>query len=278
VSADNCPVVIGGVGGSGTRVVAAIVAGLGFHLGRDVNEALDNLWFTLLFKRLAILNASDSDWAAGVDLFGRAMLGGGRRDSDLQLLEQLTAEDRPGHSVEWLRDRGLSLQAALECGPLDGAWGFKEPNTHVFLHRLSDSLPTMRYIHVIRHGFDMAFSQNMNQARFWGPVFLGEPFEATPRYLLRYWCVMNRRVCEVGATMPGRFLVVRYDDLCSEPHRVVAEICRFSGCQDAYASGAFPIHIKPAASIGRWRGHATTDFAQDDVDYVAACGFSISPA
>ncbi len=47
----NGPVVIGGVGGSGTRVVAAILSTLGFHLGNDLNESMDNLWTTLLFKR-----------------------------------------------------------------------------------------------------------------------------------------------------------------------------------------------------------------------------------
>ena len=47
----NGPVVIGGIGGSGTRVIAEIVALFGFYLGRDLNDASDNLTFTLLFKR-----------------------------------------------------------------------------------------------------------------------------------------------------------------------------------------------------------------------------------
>lgn len=37
------PVAIGGVGGSGTRVVAEIVRSLGYYLGGDLNSANDNL-------------------------------------------------------------------------------------------------------------------------------------------------------------------------------------------------------------------------------------------
>ena len=45
------PVVIGGVGGSGTRVLAEILSLFGFYLGNDLNGAKDNLVYTLLFKR-----------------------------------------------------------------------------------------------------------------------------------------------------------------------------------------------------------------------------------
>ena len=47
----SSPVIIGGVGGSGTRVVAEILDNLGFYIGNDLNPAKDNLWFLLLFKR-----------------------------------------------------------------------------------------------------------------------------------------------------------------------------------------------------------------------------------
>ena len=45
------PVAIGGVGGSGTRLIAQLLREAGFYLGGDLNPALDNRWFTLLFKR-----------------------------------------------------------------------------------------------------------------------------------------------------------------------------------------------------------------------------------
>src|SRR5581483_5848515 len=47
----SAPVAIGGLGGSGTRVVARLLQDLGFYLGADLNDYEDNLWFTLLMKR-----------------------------------------------------------------------------------------------------------------------------------------------------------------------------------------------------------------------------------
>ncbi len=44
------PVAIGGVGGCGTRLIAEMLMRVGFFLGSDLNESLDNLWFTLAFK------------------------------------------------------------------------------------------------------------------------------------------------------------------------------------------------------------------------------------
>ena len=44
------PVVVGGVGGSGTRVVEQMLRQLGVYTGADLNSAGDNRWFTLLCK------------------------------------------------------------------------------------------------------------------------------------------------------------------------------------------------------------------------------------
>ena len=40
---DMRPLLLGGVGGSGTRVIAQIVAKLGFYVGSNLNDAFDNL-------------------------------------------------------------------------------------------------------------------------------------------------------------------------------------------------------------------------------------------
>jgi hypothetical protein len=52
-------VVVGGVGGSGTRWVSQVIAALGIEMGHDQNESLDNLTYTLLFKRLGVLTDDD---------------------------------------------------------------------------------------------------------------------------------------------------------------------------------------------------------------------------
>ena len=50
------PVAIGGIGGSGTRLIAQCLKELGFYLGGDLNQANDNLWFVLLFNLENVLS------------------------------------------------------------------------------------------------------------------------------------------------------------------------------------------------------------------------------
>ena len=69
------PCAIGGLGGSGTRVVAQILRDVGIFMGTDLNGANDNLWFTLLFKRPKILTISDGEFNSWVRLFADRMSG-----------------------------------------------------------------------------------------------------------------------------------------------------------------------------------------------------------
>ena len=71
------PVIIGGVGGSGTRVVAEIIEHFGFYIGKDLDKARDNLWFLLLFKRPRWYRRAQHNRQnifAGLSLFTNAML------------------------------------------------------------------------------------------------------------------------------------------------------------------------------------------------------------
>ena len=45
------PVAVGGVGGSGTRLIASMVSSLGYEMGSNLNHSQDDLTFAVLFKR-----------------------------------------------------------------------------------------------------------------------------------------------------------------------------------------------------------------------------------
>ena len=62
----NSPVIIGGIGGSGTRVVAEILMRIGIYLGHTLNASLDNLWFTALFKRLDLFKKEQDERKAEI--------------------------------------------------------------------------------------------------------------------------------------------------------------------------------------------------------------------
>jgi hypothetical protein len=76
---DQGPIVVGGVGGSGTRVIATMMRVLGVYTGADLNKAGDNKWFTFLCKLPRFdLDGSEEDAvlvARSLDLLERAMRG-----------------------------------------------------------------------------------------------------------------------------------------------------------------------------------------------------------
>ena len=75
-------------------------------------------------------------------------------------------------------------------------WGWKEPNTHVFLEHLAEALPALRYVHVMRDGVEMAFSGNQAQLHNWHALYgVERPAHASeaPRASLRYWLRANER-------------------------------------------------------------------------------------
>ncbi|HEX5716199.1 MAG TPA: sulfotransferase [Thermoanaerobaculia bacterium] len=272
------PVAIGGVGGSGTRLVAQLLADLGFFLGADLNESYDNLWFTLLFKRREILQAGHEELADLIAIFRGAMTNPRPLSTaQLGLVQHLAEADRLAHDAEWLRHRALSLESWSARGkPTSGAWGWKEPNTHVVLERLEPLLPGMKYIHVVRNGLDMAYSSNQSQLRLWGPSFLGceEIADASPRLSLKYWHAVHRAALDHRRRLGNRFLLLNYDRLCTDPEESLGTLLHFLEAEPARSTlDRLLASIRPPESVGRFRQHPPSDFDPEDVAFARELGF-----
>lgn len=270
------PIGIGGVGGSGTRLVAELVERSGFYLGEDVNASLDNLWFTLLFKRLSILDATENEIEFCFDLFLRRMRGDcGFSNHELSFLDELALLDRGEHKPAWLRERVETfLTARPNCSPnTQLAW--KEPNTHIVADRLLKSHLRLRYIHVIRNGLDMALSDNQQQLDFWGRRLIGDTNVATrAAQSLHYWCAAHQRLFKLLAPYRERVLLVSYDQLCIEPAQQIDAVLRFIGISNAPGLQQQLIAtIRPPESIGRFRDYSLSHFRPKDIAYVASLGF-----
>lgn len=271
------PVAIGGIGGSGTRLVASLLSDLGFFIGSDLNPASDNLWFTLLFKRREILELGDSGFAELVAIFRGAMTAPAPLGpAALASVHALAARDRPAHDREWLRQRARSLvQWSAERHALPRAWGWKEPNTHVVLPRLAPRLPGLKYIHVVRNGLDMAYSDNQDQLRLWGPHFLElEDIEVTPRLSLKYWRAVHQRVLAEGERLGARFLWLNYDDFCATPDAGLSTLLHFLGVEsNSGLRDQLRARVRPPPSLGRFRSQPASDFDAEDVAFAAELGF-----
>ncbi len=221
------PIVIAGVGGSGTRVVAEIVRGLDVYLGEDLNESSDNLWATLLLRRPNWYLEHGSDRGRAVDdaltVLDGAMNGRLDVDADVELLLACAGRELrdQGLSETWTRARIDALLEHGRSGKPRPRWGWKEPNSHVYLDSIGRHFAGARYVHVIRHGLDMAFSANQWQVRTWGWLFgITVAERVDPATALDYWLMANHAAIDAATRSFGpRFLLVNYDALCAEPER-----------------------------------------------------------
>lgn len=282
--ASRGPVIIGGVGGSGTRVIAEILSALRFYMGSDLNVASDNLWFTLLFKRPKWhqrASYNPQKISTGFDILSKAMLHAGSLSfREMLFLLNATVSMAPtGHSIEghgrgkWPFERAWKLIKSTQKGNDPGfiGWGWKEPNTHVYIDDLAANYRNLKYILTIRHGLDMAFSSNQTQLFNWAPFYgveLPKQKSDIPRASLKYWIKANQRALEAGKRLgPDKFLLVNFDQLCLSPQSEIKRIISFLNIQPSSTEFANVITIpKVPSSYGRHRAHDPNQFDSDDLD------------
>ena len=280
---------IGGVGGSGTRVFAEIFREFGFYLGDCLNKPLDNLWFTVLFKRPHWFSRNrgknEEEIYRAIRLFNKTMTRGlaSTVDPDEIIYIRNAGKEILAYPYK-MGVNHLQTENILKSKPPDSSkyigWGWKEPNTHVFLRYLATFFPDFRYIHVLRHGLDMAYSTNHQQFLNWGTL-IGSTAEtndsATPQNLLRYWIEANNQAVELGRALLGeRFLVIRLEDLCRYPEASIKRMARFVGVDvdEDKLDQLSQLPILPGSS-DRYRNHRLRAFTAKDLEAVKSFGYEI---
>jgi hypothetical protein len=239
------PVVIFGTGGSGTRSLAKVVESAGYFMGTDLTRAMDSLDIAGFFDRWINRYVGESVW---VD---RVLKGPPFGD------EPVSSEMRSdfGLAIERHRD-GLSDKGA--------PWGWKGPRTMFVLPFLHHTYPCMMVIHLVRDGRDMAYSENQRQLRDHGSgVLSAEDRELPwPVQSIKLWSRINlaaARYCE--QLLPGKYLRVRFEDLCSDPPASVAKLLDFTGCEapPSAVAAIATAAIRPPRTINRWQRQGATE-------------------
>ena len=284
------PVVVGGLGGSATRVFARLLQLSGHAIGADLNESLDHLGFTLLCKGRLELDTQERWAPAALRLVERATWSGGRPTPE-ELASLRAALSRvlvhghdhlgSGRGIWALRRAWRLWRPRPAIGPGDDRWGFKEPNSHLFLPALAAQFPAMRYIYVLRHGLDMAFSDNLQQLRRWGPalgVAVPSSDEHAPVAQLAFWVAAAERAQQLGEELLGeRFCCVRYDELTETPAPVLDEFADFLDVPRARLAGPEVEAVtRPSASSGRWRRRDIGRFPRHLIEAVERLGFCVA--
>lgn len=226
---NSAPIIaIGGIGGSGTRACAQVLLNAGYHLGSDLNDALDNLTFSLIFKRHSALVWNRKTLERRLDGFLYHLQTGRLPVGMAAELDDIPAAGRAGHSSDWLSARLVRAQQG-GVSPEAGFVAWKEPNTHILIERILEIEESIKYIHVIRDYNYMVGSKNVNQLKNWAHLFLDEECSDDPHCALSYWFSVQERMLGIRARFPDRVLFLSYDRMKQETGQQIAAMLAFCG-------------------------------------------------
>jgi len=238
---DDSPLIIGGVGGSGTRVVCQIALDAGFFMGTNLNNSLDSLDFQPIYN-----------W------WIRKFL----------IEPSLVTKNKMKKTFSDCVSKHLSTKENVK-------WGMKNPRSILILPFLYSLFPKMKFIHVVRDGRDIAFSSNQQQPTLYGDIFCGNEPAGTPLYNLKYWSVINQNALNYGlSNLKKNYLIVRFEDIINKPTELIKKIFEFLGSETNKIT-EIQEKIKNSSTIGRWqlRSNELSQISKFEKDSLSKFGY-----
>jgi len=219
------PIVVFNKSHSGSRLLAELLEESGIFMGAHQNGSKDSLDLLKLVEYLVTRHYPDYAPLWDMRFDGEAEL--------LSLIREVFASHLSGF------DRR-------------GRWGWKLCETAYILPVLDFLFPDAKYIHLIRDGRDVAFSDHRAPNRpFWKKIYFNTDRISAWRglrfhsrdyakrshiYNAMHWVnsVMVGRF--YGAMLRERYLEVRYEDLCGDFEMTARRVLEFAGGEKAGAA------------------------------------------
>jgi len=231
------PVVIGALGGSGTRVVARLARAAGVFMGSRLNWAEDpepmmefyDAWLRRYLERDGGFDPAQSIAA--------------KKEFDARLEEHLAGLDDPA-----------------------APWGVKVPRSLLMLRFWQQRFPRFKFVHLIRSGLDMVYSDDRWQLHMFGDLILSDEERGYDEHLqaMVYWRRVNAAAADYGEReLASRYSRIRFEDLCAQPARVCRELGRFLNTPDParLVQSGFQ-EITPPPTLGRWQRQPAEEVAE----------------
>ncbi len=92
---------------------------------------------------------------------------------------------------------------------------------------------------------------------------------------LKYWCIVHKRILEIGHKMGSNFMLVNFDKMCQKPNIWLKKICKFLNLDSRCSIGLKYLINPPSESINKFRKYDISIFDPNDVAYVKELGFNI---
>lgn len=277
---NNKIISIGALGGSGTRAIAQVLIQAGIYMGDDLNKPNDNLFFTRLLKNPEwYKKASITQKNNRLLSFKNYMENGKISLSDLIVYYKSAYTNPTYPSGFQFYSNVFKLLFSKKISR--EIWGWKEPNTQIFVGEILNLFPNLKYIHVLRNGLDMAFSNNKQQLNNWGWKYEIELIgnETTNELAVKqldYWIKSTKDVIAKTKGFENRFLMVRHSDFCKSPQQEIdriLEFCKITVSVDKLEE-LYEIPSTPS-SADRYMNYDLGIFTHEQIQFVKEMGFEI---
>jgi len=261
---DSDPIIIGGVGGSGTRIVAEILKQSGVFIGATLNESNDNMQIAKEFPNMrdVIQNRGPDNKRILRNLKNKVRW---YSISEQQIIRKTI--------IRFENQMYNSYQE--ESGEYSG-WGWKIPGNFFILEHLSNHYHNMKYIHLIRNGFDMAFSKNQDQLKNWGEYYGVDPNKyPTAKAALNYWYAANKKAISQGEEFfCNNFILIKFEELCLNPNKILSRILNFVNHNKSDINKLNQL-VKTPDTIDRYKNEDLTIFDKNDFKKVREFGYLV---
>jgi len=269
----SSPIVIGGVGGSGTRLVVDLLKKMNIFMGNELNESNDNMQLTPSFPTFRRLIQGEENLPPETL---KSQFWNSIKPNFLKRYQDKKINDEKKRIIfEKLSQFEKIMRYDFVLQPYSG-WGWKVPGNFLILEYLAEYFDNLKYVHTIRHGLDMAYSANQNQLHNWGPFFgvdvKGLPL---PKASLKYWIRANQKAIAVeNNLLKERFLLLNFDTLCLHPTQEIQSLANFLGLPNLDVTELSKI-VRIPDSLGRYKKHDLSIFDNEELDEVRKFGFKI---
>jgi len=229
------PIVVIGMHRSGTRLLAEILDKLGVFMGADRQADSESVAFMLINE--GILHQCGAFWSEPMS--AHFVLA---QPDAVELFAANASEALASQLEKYAGPSGWHLDSSPNELP---AFGWKDPRSTFTLPVWKQVFPNLRTIHIVRHGVDVAASLARRHAQ----ALRAATGEAVPSALtvirdhalgvlssrrgwtlseaLTMWEQYVEKARQESAALGERALEVRYEDLLTQPERVIPAIAKF---------------------------------------------------
>ncbi len=275
------PLIVTGMHRSGTRLLADVLARLGVFMGADQQADAESVTFMRINE--AIFHQCGTFWSEPMPV--HVVL------AQPEHLDRIAALARETLAAELERYAGQSGWRPGTPPDATPPFGWKDPRNTFTLPVWRRVFPSCRAIHIVRHGVDVAASLARRHRR----ACLSATGESVPSPLAvfqdhalgvlssrRGWTVAEafamweqyvEKARLEAADMGEQAVEVRFEDLLTQPDRVVPTIARFCGAPRAEARDVMPGQLEPGRAFAYRGDPELVTFAESVSDILQRYGY-----